>query len=133
MTEVTTTAPEISLAPARLDLRLYAGDGVTINLRFVQDGELVPMDEGVLTAQIRTNRTDDDPAAVWTVDDSQAPLGVIAISLTGEQTRNLMESFQEEQLWMSWRGSWDVQWTQTGLEPLTLFQGNCSCDSDVTR
>lgn len=129
MPDVTT----IDLVPQTLNLRLYAGDGVTINLRFVQAGEPLPMDDGLIKAEIRTNRLDPDPLVTWTVDASEAADGLITISLSGDQTRELMEDFRKTQLWSAWKGVWDVQWQQTGTQPLTIFQGDCYCDSDVTR
>jgi hypothetical protein len=131
--EIIAVAPEINLTPQRLDLRLYAGDGAILNLRFVQDGEPIPMNDGELTGEIRTNRTDAEPIAVWAVDDSQAQQGVIVLSLTGAQTRELQIMFEGVQLGTGWKGVWDVQWKQTGSEPLTIFQGNCYCEPDVTR
>jgi hypothetical protein len=125
--------PEINLVPQRMDLRLYAGDGATLVLRFVQEGQPLDMSNGELTAQIRTNRTDPEPLATWAVDASKAADGLMTLTLTGEQTSALMAAHEELQLWTGWVGVWDVQWKQTGSEPLTLFQGKCYCDSDVTR
>jgi hypothetical protein len=125
--------PEISLVPEEVNLRLYAGDGAKIILNFAQAGQPLPMDGGELTAQLRTNRVDTEPVAIWAVDDSNAASGQIIISLTGEQTTALMEVHAHLNLWFGWQGSWDVQWQPTDSEPITLFQGNCYCDSDVTR
>lgn len=127
------SAPEINLVPQRMDLRLYAGDGATLNLRFVQDGQTLDMSNGELSAQIRTNRTDAEPVVTWAVDDSKASDGQMTLTLSGEQTSALMAAHEQLQLWTGWTGVWDVQWKQTGSEPLTLFQGKCYCDSDVTR
>jgi hypothetical protein len=50
------------------------------------------------------------------------------ISLTGDQTASLMTVNGNQ-----FKGAWDVQWTPENVEPVTLLQGNVTCDEDVTR
>lgn len=124
---------EISLVPQKTDLHLYAGDGATIRLKFVQQGSALDMSDGEMTAQIRVNRMDVTPAAEWAVDASDAENGVIVLTITGEETASLLQYFNQQRYRYGMKGSWDVQWHPTGREPVTLFQGDCYCNADVTR
>jgi hypothetical protein len=118
---------EISLSPPAVNLKLYAGDGA--NLRLVAtdlDGE--PFDlQGKVWAQIRANRTDQDPLVEWTVDDDLAEEGTVILRLSGDDTRSLMDGKPK------FKGSWDCQWIAPEGEPVTLVQGEVLCDLDVTR
>jgi hypothetical protein len=117
----------ISLTPPSVNVTLYAGDGA--NLRLVAtdlDGE--PFDlQGKVWAQIRQNRTDDDPLVDWEVEDDLAADGIIVLRLTGDDTRRLMDGKAK------FKGSWDCQWVAPQGEPITLMQGDVLCDLDVTR
>lgn len=118
---------EISLSPPAVNLKLYAGDGA--NLRLVAtdlDGN--PFDlQGKVWAQIRTNRTDQDPLVEWTVDDDLAEEGIVVLRLTGDDTRALNDGKAK------FKGAWDCQWIAPEGEPVTLVQGDVLCDLDVTR
>jgi hypothetical protein len=124
---------EVTLAPQRMDLRLYAGDGAILRLTFTQAGEPLPMDDGAITAHIRVRRTDEQPVAVFAVDADDSPTGVIILSLHGDQTRSLMDYFDKERYRNGMKGSWDIQWNPEGRDPVTIIQGDCYCDADVTR
>lgn len=117
----------ISLAPPRVNLTLYAGDGA--NLRLVAtdlDGE--PFDlQGRVWAQIRQNRTDDEAIVDWEVEDDLAADGIVVLRLTGDDTRRLMDGK------VKFSGAWDCQWVAPDGEPVTLIQGDVLCDLDVTR
>lgn len=116
----------IDLTPASVDLLLYAGDGVSIELVLTQDD--LPFDTtGEVAAQIRTARTDDAIKASFTVDNSDPATGVVGLSLTGEQTAALMNGERK------FKGAWDCQIVPTGAEPITLVQGSLICAADVTR
>lgn len=117
----------ISYVPQTLDLVLYAGDGTSFSLT-VTDPDQVPINlTGTMIAQIRTEREAvDPPSAEFTIDLTDAALGVAALELTGVQTHSLItpEKFV---------GVWDVQWTPDGGEPMTLCQGKVECFPDVSH
>jgi hypothetical protein len=122
---------QINLSPQVLDLIFYAGDGANFRL-LVKDsnGDPVPL-TGSINAQIRMARyAADPPNAEFNVDMTQADQGIIILSLTGEQTADLME-YQVNTKKFS--GVWDVQWTPDNSEPRTLVQGKVECNHDVSR
>jgi len=124
------TVVDIDLTPKLMNLRLYAGDGAQLKITFGQQGAMLDMSKGTFEAQIRASRLDPSPAASWAVDQTDAAQGVVILSLTGEQTAQLMA---DDPTVFTWIGAWDVQWQPTGSEPLTLFTGDCYCEADVTR
>jgi hypothetical protein len=119
---------KLSFSPQILDLSLYAGDGA--GLRFtITDvlGAPLPL-TGEMKAEIRANREDVDPAlAEFGVDLTDFAIGVVLISLTGDQTHALITGAE------TFVGVWDLQWTPTGDEPATLVQGTVECLPDVTH
>lgn len=121
------TVPKISLIPDTLDLALYAGDGVSIQLTVTDnDGAPLPVD-GEITAQIRRNRLDTIVLAEFISDLVNGAMGIILISLSGEQTAALITDKPV------FKGVWDVQWQKTDSQPITLIQGKVECNADVTR
>jgi hypothetical protein len=122
----------ISLLPETVDLKLYGGDGVELEIN-VTNGSTEPFDlTGTVAAQIRGSRVNPAASADFAVDLADASNGVAIISLTGEQTAALHgdPSSPIEQF----TGVWDVQWTpQTGRSPVTLVQGSVESNLDVTR
>ena len=119
--------PKIDLRPKFLDLELYAGDGVTIQLT-VTDNAVAAIDlDGAITAQIRAARLDVEVLAAFSADLTGAADGIVLVSLTGEQTADLIT---DDELFT---GAWDVQWVKVGSEPITLVQGKVKCHADVTR
>lgn len=120
--------PKINLLPDTLDLGFYAGDGADIQLT-VTDTANAPIDvDGTVIAQIRTTKTSTTPSVEFSVDLTSASLGIIVISLTGEQTSDLIPTGQ-----VSYKGVWDVQWDPSDREPVTLIQGRVECTADVSR
>jgi hypothetical protein len=121
--------PVIDLQPELLDLKLYSGDGVDLNITCT-DGAGAPLDlSGAVSAQIRVERlTPDPPMAAFSVNATEAYLGKIKLSLTGAQTKALADSNSGH-----FSGVWDMQWTPSGKQPRTICQGNVECVSDVTR
>jgi hypothetical protein len=120
----------LSLAPVELDLKLYAGDGVSfvINATNPTTGAALNL-TGTVIAQIRQNRTDaGTPLLAFTIDTSQAATGKLTLSLTGAQTATLGSGSNNP-----WLGSWDVQWTAAGAQPVTLAQGDVACYPDVSH
>jgi hypothetical protein len=115
--------PSISFIPQSLDIACYAGDGALVRLSVTQGGN--PLDvSGNHEAQIRAKRLDTDPVDIFNIDDDEAFNGILIMSLTGEQTSGFGDGF---------KGVWDLQWTASGAEPVTLIQGSISCVLDVTR
>lgn len=117
---------QITLEPPVVNLALYAGDGAS--LRLVLDnvmGAAVPL-SGSVTAQIRASRADASALQNFAVDLSEAVDGVALLSLTGAQTAALAGS-------ADFVGVWDVEYTATGEQPLTLVQGKATVKKDVTR
>lgn len=118
---------KINLTPAILDLTLYSGDGA--QFRFTvrnTGGDFVDL-AGSMRAQIRTTRDAEDPLVEFDIDMSDAAEGVVLISLTGEKS-TLLTPTEEK-----FTGVWDLEWTPTGKEPITILQGQVECDPDVTR
>lgn len=122
----------ISTQPQVVNLSLYAGDGVTI--RFTcKNSAGAPVDlTGTITSQIRVQRLDADPAIVeFTANLVDAYKGIVVLSLTGDQTRELID--QPTAKAGKFVGVWDVQWTPSTSEPYTICQGTVECVADVTR
>lgn len=118
----------LSFIPQILDLRLYAGDGAGIRFTITDSvGAALPI-TGQMKAQIRANREDADPAlAEFDVDLTDSATGIVLISVTGEQTHELISGNEK------FTGVWDLQWISTNDEPATLVQGNVECFPDVTH
>ncbi len=117
----------ITYIPQTLDLVLYAGDGTSFSLTITTPaGVSIPL-TGTMIAQIRAEReAADPPKAIFTIDLTNAALGVAVLELTGAQTHALItpEKFV---------GVWDVQWTPVDGEPMTLCQGKVECLPDVSH
>jgi hypothetical protein len=113
---------KIDMSPAVLDLVLYAGDGSTFAINFVDDDDQ-PIDVSYMNwaAQIRKTRKSED-AQQLEIDDSDAVNGIVLMHISAEVTRSLSRSSQ-----------WDIQGNLTGEDPITLIQGSISCKLDVTR
>ena len=125
---------QISVQPSLLDLLLYAGDGIKFKLICTNNAD--PPEPVVITgdvaAQIRVDRQSaDPPLAEFSSDMTTADVGEIILSLTGDQTRNLMDG--PGLVKGKFVGVWDVQWTADGAEPRTICQGKVECAADVTR
>lgn len=119
---------QVSVVPQRVDLVIYAGDGVTLRLTAVQaeTGDILDL-AGEIAAQVKANRSDPDAITEFTVNTDQAAEGILDLSLSGEQTAAL--TMDEPRF----KGAWDVQWIAEGEQPRTLVQGSLTCDLDVTR
>jgi hypothetical protein len=120
----------ISLIPEQVDLKLYGGDGVELELD-VTNGSTSPFPlDGEVAAQIRGSRVNPDVMADFAVDMTDADNGIVIVSLTGDQSAALHGDPPTE----TFKGVWDVQWTpQSGRAPVTLVQGNVESSLDVTR
>jgi hypothetical protein len=125
-------AEQIRVSPEILDLLLYAGDGVSFRL-ICKNSAGAPVDiTGTVNAQIRLKRLDPDPPVLdFNVNLVDAWQGIVRLSLTGDQTQDLMEdpSVKNGQF----VGVWDIQWSPSNSEPRTLCQGKAECVADVTR
>lgn len=120
--------PKINLLPSKLDLSIYAGDGVAIRLTVTDNAglpiELIP---GEISAQIRATRLDADAVADFNYNIDDETPHIVELSLQGAQTAALIT---DEEIF---KGFWDVQWVKENQEPVTLAQGKVECDADVTR
>lgn len=116
--------------PVELDLKLYAGDGIIIPISIIDSDEnAVPL-TGTFKAQVRLAReTPDPPIAEFSVDLTEADDGIFKLVLTGEQTATI----EPPESAKKFKGVWDVEWTPSGAEPRTLFQGKVECENDVSR
>ena len=126
----------ITIQPPVLDLSFYAGDGIAFKLLCKDDAEPpAPINvTGTIEAQIRIDRTLEDPPVVeFSSDSSEAEQGIIILSLTGEQTQPLVVHPSTKPGSGKFVGVWDLQWTQAGAEPRTLCQGKVECLADVSR
>lgn len=119
---------QISVVPRRVDLSVYAGDGVGLRLTAVnaETGDKLDL-AGEIEAQVKANRSDTEPLAEFAVDTAQVADGILDLSLSGDQTAALIIDSSR------FEGSWDVQWLADGEQPRTLVQGYLTCDLDVTR
>ena len=118
----------ITYVPQILDLILYAGDGTRFSLT-VTDSAKVPINlTGTIIAQIRVERDSiDPPSAEFEIDLTNAASGIVILELTGVKTQQLVVDDAK------FTGVWDLQWTPTDEEPMTLCQGNVECMPDVSR
>jgi hypothetical protein len=125
-------ANEINLQPQVLNLKLYAGDGVEFRL-VCTDKAGAPIDvTGAVTAQVRLARlTPDPPIVSFAANMVDAYLGIVVLSLTGDQTHTLSAHPSSKD--GTFLGVWDVQWAPSTSQPRTLCQGSVECVSDVTR
>jgi hypothetical protein len=125
-------AREINVQPQILNLALYAGDGISFRL-ICTDKTGAPVDlTGTVKAQIRLHPiTEDPPIVEFTAGMVDAYLGIVVLSLTGEQTHEL--SIDPSSKAGKFVGVWDIQWAPEGAQPRTLCQGKVECVSDVTR
>jgi hypothetical protein len=124
-------ANQIDLQPQVLDLILYSGDGFKARLSCKTPAN-APIDiTGAVVAQIRSDRTHpaSPPIASFTVDMVDAYLGIIKLSLTGDQTQALTDDNDGAKF----SGVWDVEWDPADDEPRTLCQGKVECVADVSR
>lgn len=121
---------QLSLAPQELDLEIYAGDGVALQVVAKNSAGVAINLTGTVKAQIRiTKSAPDPPAAVFTVDSTNAATGILILRLTGAQTLGLVAGLGDD----GFRGFWDCQWQAAGSEPTTLLAGAVVCDTDVSR
>jgi len=127
-------AGQLSIQPPVLDLALYAGDGIKFKLICTDDSDPPePVNiTGDIQAQIRPNRNEDAPlTAEFAADMTGADAGEIILSLTGDQTQELMTDASVTK--GKFAGVWDIQWTADGGQPRTLCQGKVECIADVAR
>jgi hypothetical protein len=115
----------ISLQPAALDLKLYAGDGFALQFQFVDKATGLPWPAtGVWEAQVRSPAASATIVLSFAVDVTSAAEGKITISLSGDQTRALLP-FRD--------AVWDLQQDTNTGEPRTWYRGKLAITQDVTR
>ena len=125
-------ANQIRLLPDVLDLILYAGDGVEFRVLCTNSAG-APVDiTGSVSAQVRLDRLSQDPPVVsFSINAVDAYEGKIILSLTGEQTTELVQHPSSRN--GKFVGVWDLQWTPASGQPRTMCQGSVECVADVTR
>jgi hypothetical protein len=125
-------ANQINVQPQALDLFLYAGDGIEFRL-ICTDGSGASIDvTGVVKAQVRLDRiSEDEPIVEFSSGMTDAYQGIVVLSLTGDQTKELIEHSSVSS--GKFTGVWDVAWEPADSEPRTLCQGKVECVADVTR
>lgn len=126
--------PDLEVLPPEVNISFYAGDGVSYKLVFKtnEDPQNPLPINGTIEAQIRVTR-DLTALAVtaFSANMSEADDGIVYISLTGEQTQDLIDHPSTKK--NKFKGVWDVEWTAPGSEPRTVIQGDVECLADVTR
>jgi hypothetical protein len=118
----------IVLGPAALDFSgIRAGDLNLVTFTITQAGVPVDLTGKVLTAQVRLNITDPDPAIEAEILITDAVNGAGTIRWDGEEVRTLLAGAAK------WSGVWDMQAADPGVDPITLVAGKWSAELDVTR
>lgn len=119
---------KLSFVPQVIDIQLYAGDGSGMRFTLTDStGAVLPL-TGDMKAQIRAAREAVDPSlADFAIVDTNFTDGIVVIYLTGDQTHDLIDGNEK------FEGVWDLEWTPTGGEPVTLVQGKVECFPDVTH
>lgn len=119
---------KITFNPQVLDLVLYSGDGNGFRMTITDiSGTPIPL-TGTMRAQIRATRESPDPPdAVFDIDMSERADGVVNLQVPSDQTQNLVTDTD------SYSGVWDLEWTATDEEPLTICQGKVECLRDVSH
>lgn len=117
----------LNLNPQILNLSLYAGDGANFRLVVTNSlNEPVPL-TGTMKAQIRVKRDSaDPPSAEFTIDLTDAATGIALLTLAKTDTQALVTT-------KKFVGVWDLEWTPTDAEPITILQGKVECFPDVSR
>ena len=114
----------IQVGPVTLDLKLYAGDGFSLGFNFVDKETAEPWPAaGAWAAQVRAPITAAEPLLMFTVDLAQQSAGIISISLTGDQVRELLDVDD---------AVWDLEQLNAGAAR-TWYRGRISATPDVTR
>lgn len=104
--------------PETFDLHLYAGDGVTVVIQFINDDDETPFStEGEWLAEIVSYGA---VVGAFTVTNDVAT-STVKLSLTGEQTTALWPN-----------AYWDLQHTPPGAEPHTWYSGKLTIQGDVS-
>lgn len=125
MSMLTSANETVGVGPARLDLRLYAGDGFNVAFVFTnaETGAPYPL-EGEWAAQVRAPASNTTELLAFVVNTTEAATGKVVLTLTGEQTRQLLGVVD---------ASWDLQQTPPAGQPRTWYAGAVTATLDVTR
>ena len=111
----------VSVRPKTLDFSLYAGDSFAVSFVFTdqETGEPYPL-TGTWEAHIRDKGV---LVTEFSVDDTDAATGILALSLTGTQTSELA---------LLGGCTWDLQQDFAG-GPRTWYRGAVNLTGDVTH
>ena len=125
----TTTTTAINALPSRLDLAVYSGDGLRVEIRFTYAeganvGEPYPL-TGTWLAQIRERAGDVSALAALEVDATDQATGIVRVRVTPDVARD----------YAGIDGAWDLQQTpaEVGADPHTWYRGAFTIPRDVTR
>lgn len=117
-------APTTDLTPQQRNLVLYAGDGAKLELTINNSETNTPENvTGEVKAEIKATKADATAAASFTADMAGAATGNVTLHLASADSQGLGD----------FKGFWDCQWTPTGGDPITLYQGKVTVVQDVTR
>lgn len=123
---------DLNDVPATLNLSFRAGDRFQRELIFHDGGRPLDLTPWTFTAQVRVRRSADTAAASFTITTTNAATGVLVVTLSPAQTRNL-------NLPVNGRDTesyvWDFQATRTTNtdDVRTWFVGTVTVGLDVTR
>lgn len=110
------------MAPAVLDLAMYAGDTFSVTVTFTDDaGAVVDKTGSTYRAQVRRTAGSTSTLASFTVDDSDIADGVIVCTLAA----GLVVASLDDAVW-------DLEET-TGSVVSTKLAGRVTVTSDVSR
>jgi hypothetical protein len=126
--------PTVGLSPEVLNLLLYAGDQFVYTLEFADPETHAALDVSGYTfaAQIRTAQTAATSTATFSIDTTDADIGVIVVSLTPAQTAALCTPGGGA---ATKAYTWDLQRTAVddADDVRTLFAGTVTVTLDRTR
>lgn len=109
-------AKRVNLVPETVNIEAYAGDDLSVTVRFV-DG-FVPDPASTYAADVKPATGD---PATETFGTAVVVDGVV-LTMTPAQT-NALTGFS---------GVWDCEWTDEGGQVKTLVRGSFTCVDDVT-
>jgi hypothetical protein len=108
--------------PATRDISIYRGDDYEHVIIFRAGGNPLDVSGETFQAQVRASPSRDSGLALatFTVDDSQAAVGIVIISLPKATTGSLPN------------GHWDLQ-VDNGTRQVTWLRGAVEVEGDVTH
>lgn len=116
------TFPLVNDGPTQCNMKVYAGDTVSITFAFTDATAGTPLVlSGTWTSMIRQYPNSANPLASFTVDASGLANGTVKLSLDSATTQALTEAV------------WDLQETDVSGAVTTWLYGTLNVVQDVTR